>query len=104
MLPILWHILHFVTSIWSCARCIAHVIESYFISSGLMKRYKSLNLDKLQCLAVVIDSEEVHQTSKVIELLHWLSAIGVKNVCVYDPEGKGALVKLNNVGSFFSCT
>lgn len=101
MLPILWHILHFVISTWYCAQYIAHVIESYFISSGLMKRYKSLNLDRLQYLAVVVDSEEVHQTSKVIELLHWLSAIGVKNVCLYDAEGKGALVKLSNVGSFF---
>lgn len=101
MLPILWHILHFVISTWYCAQYIAHVIESYFISSGLMKRYKSLNLDRLQYLAVVVDSEEVHQTSKVIELLHWLSAIGVKNVCLYDAEGKGALVKLSNVGSLF---
>ncbi|KAG5547929.1 hypothetical protein RHGRI_013568 [Rhododendron griersonianum] len=86
VLPILWHILHFVISTWYCAQYIAHVIESYFISSGLMKRYKSLNLDRLY-LAVVVDSEEVHQTSKVIELLHWLSAIGVKNVCLYDAEG-----------------
>jgi ditrans,polycis-polyprenyl diphosphate synthase len=87
VLLLLWHILHFIISIWYCACSIAHAIESYLISSGLMKGYKSLNLDRLQYLAVVVDSEEVHQTPKVIELLRWLSAIGVKNVCLYDAEG-----------------
>lgn len=104
MLLLLWHILHFIISIWYCACSIAHAIESYLISSGLMKGYKSLNLDRLQYLAVVVDSEEVHQTPKVIELLRWLSAIGVKNVCLYDAEGKGSLVKLSNVGAFCSYT
>ncbi|KAH0977385.1 hypothetical protein GBA52_027104 [Prunus armeniaca] len=49
--------------------------------------YKALNFGKLRCLAIVIESEEAYQTSKVIELLRWLEAIGVKRVCLYDTEG-----------------
>ena len=76
------------------------MLESYIISSGLLRRYKTLNLDRLQFLAVVVDSEEAHQISKVNELLQWLRTIGVKNVCLYDTEGKNALVKVSNIGAF----
>ncbi|GLT98067.1 hypothetical protein SLE2022_155910 [Rubroshorea leprosula] len=41
----------------------------------------------LRYLAIVIESEDAHQTSKIIELLEWLIAIGVKHVCLYDAEG-----------------
>lgn len=54
--------------------------------------YKALNLGKLRYLAIVIESEEAYQTSKVIELLQWLEAIGVKRVCLYDTEGNGGLL------------
>lgn len=79
------------------------MLESYLISSGLLKRYKALNFDTLKYLAIVVDSEEAHQISKVTELLQWLASAGVKNVCLYDTEGKGAVVKSGNIGSFWSC-
>ncbi|PWA77453.1 Di-trans-poly-cis-decaprenylcistransferase-like protein [Artemisia annua] len=34
-----------------------------------------------------IFGDEARKTSNVIELLDWLSAIGVKKVCLYDREG-----------------
>ncbi|CAJ2671788.1 unnamed protein product [Trifolium pratense] len=42
---------------------------------------------KLQYLAIVIESEDAHQTSKVVKLLQWLDSVGVKNVCLYDMNG-----------------
>ncbi|KAA8545954.1 hypothetical protein F0562_020595 [Nyssa sinensis] len=84
---LLWHFLHLILSLWYFAVCIAHALESSLISVGLLKRYKALNSVKVQYLALVIDSEEARQTSKVIELLQWLAAIGVKNLCLYDTEG-----------------
>ncbi|ONH91232.1 hypothetical protein PRUPE_8G100800 [Prunus persica] len=68
--------------------------------------YKALNLGKLRYLAIVIESEEAYQTSKVIELLQWLEAIGVKRVCLYDTEGvlkkskEAILNKLRNASEF----
>lgn len=76
------------------------MLESYLISSGLLKSYKALNLDALKYLAIVVASEEAHQISKVTELLQWLAIAGVKNVCLYDTEGEGAVVKSGNIGSF----
>ncbi|KAF5951638.1 hypothetical protein HYC85_009582 [Camellia sinensis] len=87
VLLLLWHILHFMIRIWYFARGIADMLESYLISSGLLKGYNTLNLDNLQNLAIVVDSEEAHQPSKVAELLLWLASLGVKNVYLYDIEG-----------------
>nr|GMD07113.1 dehydrodolichyl diphosphate synthase complex subunit NUS1 [Ipomoea batatas] len=67
--------------------CIAQTIESFLISSGFWENYKSLNISKIQHLAVVIDCEEARETSKVLELLQFLATIGVKNVSLYDSEG-----------------
>ncbi|CAA2998965.1 dehydrodolichyl diphosphate syntase complex subunit NUS1 isoform X1 [Olea europaea subsp. europaea] len=50
-------------------------------------RYKTVNMSKVQYLAIVMDSEEALQTPKVLELLLWLAVIGLKNVCLYDKEG-----------------
>nr|XP_048336671.1 dehydrodolichyl diphosphate synthase complex subunit NUS1 isoform X3 [Ziziphus jujuba var. spinosa] len=106
VLLLLWHILHFIVSIFYFVLGIARVAESYFISSGFLKKYKSLNLGKLRCLAIVIESEEAYQTLQVIELLQWLGAIGVKSVCLYDKEGvtkkskQAILGKLNNAVIF----
>nr|GLL28480.1 dehydrodolichyl diphosphate synthase complex subunit nus1 isoform X2 [Ipomoea trifida] len=66
---------------------IAQTIESFLISSGFWESYKSLNISKIQHLAVVIDCEEARETSKVLELLQFLATIGVKNVSLYDSEG-----------------
>lgn len=57
-----------------------------------MTSYQVLNLDRLKYLAVVIDSDEASHISEVIQLLGWLSAIGIKKVCLYDREGKGSFI------------
>jgi ditrans,polycis-polyprenyl diphosphate synthase len=67
---------------------IVHVVESYLISSGLLKSYKALNLGKLRYLAIVVGSEEAYQTLEITKLLQWLETIGVKHVCLYDMEGE----------------
>ncbi|KAK2978330.1 hypothetical protein RJ640_016432 [Escallonia rubra] len=84
---LLWHILHFIVTFWYFALRIANALESCLISSGLLKKYKALCSGKIQCLAIVMDSKDADQTSKVIELLQWLGALGVKYVCLYDTEG-----------------
>ncbi|BFG41558.1 hypothetical protein CerSpe_278320 [Prunus speciosa] len=105
-LLLLWHILHLFVSIWYFLLGLAYVLQSYLISGGVLKSYKALNLGKLRYLAIVIESEEAYQTSKVIELLQWLEAIGVKRVCLYDTEGvlkkskEAILNKLKNAREF----
>ncbi|XP_019169471.1 PREDICTED: dehydrodolichyl diphosphate synthase complex subunit nus1 isoform X1 [Ipomoea nil] len=86
-LHFLWLIIHFFVGIWYFVLDIAQTIESFLISNGLWKSYKSLNISKIQHLAVVIDCEEARETSKVLELLQFLATIGVKNVSLYDSEG-----------------
>lgn len=84
---ILWNILHILVIIYCWVDSMVHILESYLITYGVLKKYKSLDASKLRYLAIVVDSEEAYQTSEVIELLHWLAAIGVKHVCLYDMEG-----------------
>ncbi|XP_048492192.1 uncharacterized protein LOC104904378 isoform X4 [Beta vulgaris subsp. vulgaris] len=84
---ILWNILHILVTIYCWVDSMVHILESYLITYGVLKKYKSLDASKLRYLAIVVDSEEAYQTSEVIELLHWLTAIGVKHVCLYDMEG-----------------
>ncbi|KAG8368258.1 hypothetical protein BUALT_Bualt15G0026600 [Buddleja alternifolia] len=83
----LWNILHLIFSIWYYLHGLVNAIESLLISSGLFQRYKSLDISKVRYLAVVIDSEEALNTLKVLELLRWLQAIGLKHVCLYDTQG-----------------
>ncbi|KAI4352238.1 hypothetical protein L6164_006510 [Bauhinia variegata] len=105
-LQLLWHLLHIVISIWYFTKAMGNMFESCLISGGVLKRYKSLHLGKLKYLAVVIESEDAHQISKVVELLQWLNTIGVKNVCLYDMDGvlkksKDAILqKLKNANIF----
>ncbi|XP_071935458.1 uncharacterized protein [Coffea arabica] len=47
----------------------------------------AVTICKVRYLAMVIDSEEAQELSKVFELLQWVADIGVKSVCLYDPEG-----------------
>ncbi|KNA23080.1 hypothetical protein SOVF_028030 [Spinacia oleracea] len=63
------------------------MLESYLITYGLFQKYKSLDPSKVRYLAIVVESEEAHQISEVIKLLHWVADIGVKHVCLYDMEG-----------------
>ena len=86
-LRLLWYFLHTIVSIWYSILAMCSLFESCFISYGVLKKYKSLNLGKLRYLAIVIESEDAHQTSKVVKLLQWLHSIGVKNVCLYDMNG-----------------
>ncbi|KAI9119113.1 hypothetical protein K1719_009788 [Acacia pycnantha] len=87
-LRFLWHFLHILVSIWYSILALRNSCESFLISSGLLKSYKSFsNLGNLRCLAIVIESDDAHQISKVVELLQWLDSLGVKNVCLYDRIG-----------------
>ncbi|RYR45108.1 hypothetical protein Ahy_A07g030974 isoform B [Arachis hypogaea] len=86
-LQLLWYFLHILLSIWHSILAIRCFIESCFITCGVLEKYKSLNIAKLRYLAIVIESEDAHQTSKVVKLLQWLDSIGVKNVCLYDMNG-----------------
>ncbi|GMN36469.1 hypothetical protein TIFTF001_006049 [Ficus carica] len=88
VLQLLWHIIHFIVSIYYLVVGIACALKSYLISSGLWKKYKAFNSGKIQYLAIVVESEEAYQTSRVVKLLSWLEAIGVKHVCLYDAEGE----------------
>ncbi|GLU08971.1 hypothetical protein SLE2022_258520 [Rubroshorea leprosula] len=63
VVKLLWHLQHVMVSLW------------YF------------GMGKLRYLAIVVESEDAHQTAKIIELLEWLAAVGVKQVCLYDTEG-----------------
>lgn len=84
----IWLILHLIINVWYSVLGIAHKVESTLISSRLLKSYNAININKVRYLAVVIESEEARQTSKVLELLHWLASIGIKSICLYDREGK----------------
>ena len=62
--------------------------------------FRSCNLGNLRYLAMVIESDDAHQVSKVVELLRWLESLGVKNLCLYDEicfmhfQWKGIVVAL----------
>lgn len=74
-------------SLWYIVSGISEAIESYAISLGLNKKYSSIDLEKLRCLAVVVDIEAVQDVAKVVELLQWLTTIGVKQVGLFDSQG-----------------
>lgn len=84
---LLWHLLHVMVSSWYFVLDMADLLESYFICKGILKKYESIHIGKLRYLAVVVESEDANQISKIVELLEWLVAIGVKRVCLYDKEG-----------------
>ncbi|XP_054824856.1 uncharacterized protein LOC129322582 [Prosopis cineraria] len=86
-LRLLWRTLHIFVSIWYSILALGNTCESFLISWGVLKSYEFCNLGKLQYIAIVIESDDAHQTSKVVELLQWLDSIGVKNVCLYDRIG-----------------
>ncbi|KAL3538952.1 hypothetical protein ACH5RR_002318 [Cinchona calisaya] len=86
-LRLLWLVLHLAISIWYFVVGVVQSFESFLIAADILKRYEALDISKVRYLAVVIDSEEARQISKVFELLQWLADIGVKSVCLYDTEG-----------------
>lgn len=81
------HIVHLAISIWFFVLGIVQSLESFLIACDLFKRYEVINVSKVRYLAIVFDSEDARQTSKVFELLQWLADIGIKKVCLYDTEG-----------------
>uniref|UniRef100_A0A2P2J8J2 ditrans,polycis-polyprenyl diphosphate synthase [(2E,6E)-farnesyldiphosphate specific] n=1 Tax=Rhizophora mucronata TaxID=61149 RepID=A0A2P2J8J2_RHIMU len=93
-LRLLWHFLHLFVSLWYLGVGMVDGVESYLISCGILNRYKSFDVSKLNYLAIVMESEDARRISKVIQLLQWLEAIGVKHLCLYDVEGKGILLLL----------
>ncbi|KAJ1686415.1 hypothetical protein LUZ63_017805 [Rhynchospora breviuscula] len=86
-LGIFFCLLHVIVSLVHTWSYLVHQIQCLIISSGLLPQYQNINLDRLRHLAVVIDSEEAKNKSKVHQLLCWLSDIGVKYVILYDIEG-----------------
>ncbi|RRT75401.1 hypothetical protein BHE74_00023278 [Ensete ventricosum] len=74
--------------------CLVHILSSlkkwllaYIISFGLLSKYQNLRLDMLNCLAVVVDSEEAKDTTKIKQLLCWLLTMDIKNITLYDMQG-----------------
>lgn len=86
-LLLLWHFLHLLVSLWYLQVRLVETTESYLISTGLLKDYKALDISNVRYLAIVIDSEDARQISKVLQLLKWLAAVGVKHLCLYDSIG-----------------
>ncbi|KOM41598.1 hypothetical protein LR48_Vigan04g179600, partial [Vigna angularis] len=86
-LRLLWYFLQIIVSAWYSIVVVGNLLESYFISLGVLEKHKSLHPEKVQYLAIVIESEEACQISELVKLLKWLDSIGVKNVCLYDMNG-----------------
>ncbi|KAF5727216.1 hypothetical protein HS088_TW22G00904 [Tripterygium wilfordii] len=105
-LRLLWHCLHFIVSLGYFGLHVADALESYLISAGIFRSYQALNIHTLRYLAIVVESEDAYQISKVVQLLQWLADIGVRRVCLYDGEGilkmsRGSILdKLKNVRLF----
>lgn len=100
VLLLLWRVLHLILRVLYFAREIFRAVESYLITNGYVKTYNDLKIDRVKYLGIVVDSNEARKTSKVIELLEWLSAIGVKKVCLYDREGKSEITSYTTLGNF----
>lgn len=86
-LQLIWHFLHFIVSSFYFVVGIATTLESYLISCGFLRKYNCLNIDRVQHLAIVVESDEAYNTLKIIELLQWLASLGIRSVCLYDVEG-----------------
>ncbi|CAN6285326.1 unnamed protein product [Urochloa humidicola] len=87
ILGLLWGIIHLAISLFNLWSLLIYNLECYLISSGLLRKYRYLNLDRLKYLAIVVDSKEAKNTVKIRQLLCWLSTMGVKYICLYDIEG-----------------
>ena len=88
ILGLLWGIIHLAISLFNLWPFLIYNLECYLISSGLLRKYRYLHLDRLKYLAIVVDSKEAKNTVKIRQLLCWLSAMGVKYICLYDIEGE----------------
>ncbi|CAN0899185.1 Dehydrodolichyl diphosphate synthase complex subunit NUS1 [Linum grandiflorum] len=86
-LRLLWGLVHLLLSIAYLGVSAAEAVESYLISSGWLTRYRELNIGKLKYLAIVIESDDAVQISKIVQLVRWLQVMGVKQLCLYDALG-----------------
>ena len=83
-LRLVWHFIHLLFSVFYLVVGIACAFESYLISTvGLC----GFNAAKIKYLAIVIESEEASDISRVVKLLLWLHGLGVAHICLYDEEG-----------------
>lgn len=82
-----WYMLHLVANIMHIGSHIVQVIVCYIISTGLLEKYRTLQVQKLQYLGVVVESEEANNIAQIKQLLHWLSDIGLNYIILYDMEG-----------------
>ncbi|GAB2218959.1 hypothetical protein Droror1_Dr00006584 [Drosera rotundifolia] len=80
-------LVHLLVSIWYLVMGMVGVLESYSIAFGWPEKYRSLDINKVRYLGIVVESEEAYQISNVIRLLQWLAAMGIEKVCLYDMEG-----------------
>ncbi|KAL9251806.1 Dehydrodolichyl diphosphate synthase complex subunit NUS1-like protein, partial [Drosera capensis] len=80
-------LVHLLVSIWYLLVGVVDVLESYLIAFGWRRKYRSLDINKVRYLAIVVESEDANQISNVIRLLQWAAAMGIKKVCLYDMEG-----------------
>ncbi|XP_022678979.1 uncharacterized protein LOC101760549 isoform X5 [Setaria italica] len=87
ILGLIWGIIHLAISLFNIWSLLIYNLECYIISSGLLRKYRYLHLDRLKYLAIVVDSKEAKNTVKIRQLLCWLSTMGVKYICLYDIEG-----------------
>ncbi|CAL9132030.1 unnamed protein product [Musa acuminata var. zebrina] len=82
-----WYLLHLMVNLRHMGSSVNDLLFCYIISMGLLLKHQNLQLDKLNSLAVVVDSEEAKNTTKIKQLLCWLSSIGIKYVILYDMQG-----------------
>lgn len=55
---LVWHFIHLLVRFWYLGVVVANVIESCLNYSGLLKRYKAIDVGKLQYLAIVVETRE----------------------------------------------
>ncbi|XP_039006820.1 uncharacterized protein LOC120134451 isoform X2 [Hibiscus syriacus] len=87
LLRLSWHLVHAIIYLFYFTMDMVHALESHLISRGLLRKYKSLHISKINYLAIVMESEDASRTSNVIQLLQWVVALGINHICLYDNEG-----------------
>lgn len=83
-----WYLMHLLVCLVHIMASLKKWLLSYIISFGLLSKYQNLQLDMLNCLAVVVDSEEATDTRKIKHLLCWLLTMDIKYITLYDMQGK----------------
>ncbi|URD74381.1 hypothetical protein MUK42_09179 [Musa troglodytarum] len=87
MLVFCWYLMHLLVCLVHIMSSLKKWLVSYIISFGLLSKYQNLRLDMLNCLAVVVDSEEAKDTRKIKHLLCWLFTMDIKYITLYDMQG-----------------